>query len=63
MKAAEIREISQNERLNKVKDKKEELFNLRFQKETGNLENMWKIRQTKRDIAKLKTIIREKALP
>ena len=41
---------------------KKELFNLRFQHVTGQLENPVKLRETKRDIARIKTIIREKEL-
>jgi len=41
---------------------KEELFNLRFQKATGNLENHRNIRRAKRDIARIHTVIREKEL-
>ena len=43
----------------KVLDLKEELFNLRFQHEIGQLENPQKMKQTKRDIARLNTILRE----
>jgi large subunit ribosomal protein L29 len=46
----------------KVGDLKQELFNLRFQLEIGQLENRAKIRQTKQDIARLLTIIREVSL-
>jgi len=59
MKAIEIRELNREERQQKVEDLKEELFNLRFQHEIGQLENPQKMKQTKRDIAKIKTIIRE----
>ena len=59
MKAIEIRELSREERQRKVEDLKEEFFNLRFQHEIGQLENPQKMKQTKRDIAKIKTIIRE----
>jgi large subunit ribosomal protein L29 len=43
----------------KASDLKEELFNLRFQHEIGQLENPQRMKQTKRDIARIKTIIRE----
>lgn len=59
MKATEIREMSPEERLQKLTDLKEELFNLRFQLEIGQIENPKKIKQTKSDIARLKTVIRE----
>ena len=59
MKASEIRELSLDEMQRKVSDFKEELFNLRFQHEIGQLENPIKMKQTKRDIARIKTIIQE----
>ena len=59
MKASEIKDLSMEEKLRKVDDLKEELFNLRFQHEIGQLENPQKMKQTKRDIARVKTIIRE----
>jgi large subunit ribosomal protein L29 len=59
MKASEIRELSEDELLRKSADLKEELFNLRFQHEVGQLENPNKMKQVKRDIARVKTIIRE----
>ncbi len=59
MKVSEIREMSPDERQQKVVDLKEEIFNLRFQLEIGQIENPNKIKETKRDIARLKTIIRE----
>jgi large subunit ribosomal protein L29 len=59
MKTSEIREMNPEERLQKVIDLKEELFNLRFQLEIGQIENPNKIKQTKTDIARIKTIIRE----
>ncbi len=62
MKASEIIELSLEERHRKVTDLKEELFNLRFQHEIGQLENPQKMKQTKRDIARIKTVIRESEL-
>ncbi len=59
MKATEIRELSREERQQKMGDLKEEFFNLRFQHEIGQLENPQKMKQIKRNIAKIKTIIRE----
>jgi len=58
MKASEIREFSREEMQLKVKDLKEEIFNLRFQHETGQLENPQKIKQLKRDVARIKTILK-----
>ncbi len=62
MKASEIKDLSMEEMLRKLDDLKEELFNLRFQHETGQLENPQKMKQAKRDIAKVKTIIRQSEL-
>ena len=62
MKASEIRELSREEILRKNADLKEELFNLRFQHEVGQLENPQKMKQVKSDIARVKTIIRESEL-
>jgi large subunit ribosomal protein L29 len=59
LKASEIREMSLDEMQRKAADLKEELFNLRFQHEIGQLENPMKMKQTKRDIARIKTIIKE----
>ena len=62
MKASEIRDLKADEIHQKVSDLKEELFNLRFQHEIGQLENPQRMKQTKRDIARLKTILREVAI-
>jgi large subunit ribosomal protein L29 len=62
MKASEIREMTAEEMLRKVTDLKQELFNLRFQHEIGQLENQAKIRQTRQDIARLMTVSREVSL-
>ncbi|NQT70613.1 MAG: 50S ribosomal protein L29 [Desulfobacteraceae bacterium] len=62
MKASEIIELSLEEMYRKVTGLKEELFNLRFQHEIGQLENPQKMKQTKRDIARIKTIVRESEL-
>jgi large subunit ribosomal protein L29 len=60
VKARELRELSIDELHQKEKDLKEELFNLRFQRATGQLENLMRLSHVKRDIAKVKTILREK---
>jgi large subunit ribosomal protein L29 len=60
MKARELRELSIDDLHQKEKDLKEELFNLRFQRATGQLENLMRLSHVKRDIAKVKTILREK---
>ena len=62
MKISEIRGLSTDERRRKVEDLKEELFNLRFQHGIGQLENPQKLKQTKRDIARLKTVIKEEEM-
>ena len=59
MKASDINEMSVEEMQRKIGDLKEELFNLRFQHEIGQLENPQKMKQTKRDIARIYTIMRE----
>ncbi len=62
MELSKMREMTDLE-LNAELDKmKKDLFNLRFQHVTGQLENPVKMRDTKRDIARVKTIIREKEL-
>ena len=62
MKASEIRDLNPDEMHQRVSDLKEELFNLRFQHGIGQLENPQRMKQTKRDIARLKTILREVTL-
>lgn len=59
MKAKEIRELGPDELASKLSDLHQELFNLRFQHGASQLENPQKIKQTKRDIARIKTIITE----
>jgi large subunit ribosomal protein L29 len=59
MKAKELRELSEKELLDKERDLKEELFNLRFQKATGQLGNTAMLGKTKKDLARVKTILRE----
>jgi large subunit ribosomal protein L29 len=59
MKASEIREMNIDEMERKLSDLKEELFNLSFQHEVGQLENPQRMKETKRDIARIKTIIHE----
>lgn len=60
MKAKELRQLSEGELLEKEKVLGEELFNLRFQHATGQLENVMRIPQVKRDIARVKTILKER---
>ena len=60
MKATEIRDMTQSELNAKLADLKEELFNLRFQHAINQLDNPMRIKAVKKDIARIKTIIREK---
>ncbi|MGC9108997.1 MAG: 50S ribosomal protein L29 [Caldimicrobium sp.] len=62
MKAKELRELSIPELKEKLSQLREELFNLRFQKSIHRLENPMKIRNLKRDIARILTVLREKEL-
>ncbi|MCI5642752.1 MAG: 50S ribosomal protein L29 [Peptoniphilus sp.] len=62
MKANEIRKMTSEDLNNKVNELKNELFNLRFRLATGQLDNPSSIKSVKRDIAKVKTIIREREL-
>ncbi len=62
MKASELRELTKEELERKVDELKEELFNLRFQLATGQLDNPIRIRHVKRDIARAKTVIRKNEL-
>lgn len=62
MKAEKLRELSGAELDKKVLDLKEELFNLRFQMATGQLDNPMQIKQVRKDIARTKTVIREREL-
>ena len=62
MKVNEIRDMSAGELDQKVASLKEELFNLRFQHATGQLENPLRIREVKKTIARIKTVQREQEL-
>ena len=62
MKVKEIRDMSVGELDQKVASLKEELFNLRFQHATGQLENPMRIREVKKSIARIKIIQREQEL-
>ena len=62
MKIQDIRDLSTQELEDKIKDLKEELFNLRFQNATNQLDNPMRIVSVKRDIARVKTVIKEKEL-
>ncbi len=62
MRADEIRNLTPEEQEEKLSELKEELFNLRFQQATGQLENPMRIREVKKSIARIKTILHEKKL-
>ena len=62
MTSKEIRELSTEEQQTKLKDLKEELFNLRFQLAINQLENPTRIKAVKKDIARISTILRENEL-
>lgn len=62
MKIQEIRDLSTQELEDKIKDLKEELFNLRFQNATNQLDNPMRIVSVKKDIARVKTVLKEKEL-
>ena len=61
-KIEELRKLTTEELNNKIKENKEELFNLRFQQATGQLENTARLRQVRKNIARIKTILSEKEL-
>ncbi|MDQ0190412.1 50S ribosomal protein L29 [Alicyclobacillus cycloheptanicus] len=62
MKANELRELSNEEIEGRIDQLKDELFNLRFQLATGQLENPMRIGQVRKDIARAKTILRQREL-
>lgn len=62
MKANEIRQMTDQELDSKMSEFKNELFNLRFQMATGQLDNPMRIKMVKKNIARIKTIIREREL-
>lgn len=62
MTAQEIRELDTEALLAIVEEYKKELFGLRFQQATGQLENTARIRQVRKTIARIKTVIREREL-
>ena len=62
MKASEIRELSKEDLEKKIKDLKEELFNLRFQHAINQLDNPIRLSHVKKDIARSLTILREREI-
>lgn len=62
MQIKEIRELSTAEMVEKENEFKQELFNLRFQLATGQLENTARLRHVRKSIARIKTVLREQEL-
>ncbi|MBI2618473.1 MAG: 50S ribosomal protein L29 [Ignavibacteriales bacterium] len=62
MKAFELRQLSDEELRKRIDDEQENLANLKFQKVLSQPENPMKVRQTRREIARMKTVLREREL-
>ncbi len=60
--AADLRDLNANDLADKLKEAKEELFNLRFQNATGQLDNTARLRTVRKDIARIYTVLREREL-
>ena len=60
--AAELRELNDTELEHRLGEAKEELFNLRFQNATGQLDNVARIPQVRRDVARIETLLREREI-
>lgn len=63
MKATQLRELTREELLQKENELAQQLFTLRLQQATGQIENPAKVRQTRRDMARVLTVLREKRQP
>ena len=61
-KASELRELGNEELVGKLREAKEELFNLRFQAATGQLENNGRLKSVRKDIARIYTLMHEREL-
>jgi large subunit ribosomal protein L29 len=61
-KAAELRELPDDELVTRMESAKEELFNLRFQLATGQLDNPARMRQVRHDVARIATVLREREI-
>jgi large subunit ribosomal protein L29 len=61
-KAAELRELPDEELLDRMESAKEELFNLRFQLATGQLDNPTRLKAVRHDVARIATVLREREL-
>ena len=62
MKAKEIRELTEAEAQSKLRDLRQELFNLRLQQQKARLERPSRIREVRRDMARIETVLRERQL-
>jgi large subunit ribosomal protein L29 len=62
VKIEKVRELSEDELRDKVTDLAEEIFRTRLQKETGQLDQMGKVRELRRDLARVKTVLRQMEL-
>jgi len=62
MNAAELRELNDAELANRLREFREELFNLRFQNATGQLDNTTRLNYVKKDIARCETLLREREI-
>jgi large subunit ribosomal protein L29 len=61
-KAAELRELPDDELVSRIESSKEELFNLRFQLATGQLDNHTRIKEVRHDVARIATVLREREI-
>jgi large subunit ribosomal protein L29 len=61
-KASELRELDENELVGKLDEAKQELFNFRFQLVTGQLDNPSRLREVRQEIARIKTLLREREI-
>ena len=62
MEASEIRDLPEDELVQRLDDTKAELFNLRFQNATGQLDNYARLGELRKDVARLRTVLREREL-
>ena len=62
MRAAELRELNDAELANRLREFREELFNLRFQNATGQLDNSTRVGDVRKDIARCETLLREREI-
>ena len=60
--AVELRDLDDTSLLERLRDAKQEAFNLRFQNATGQLDNVSRLKQVKRDIARILTVLREREI-